>query len=330
MKSIYPSKLQKGDEIRVIAPARNMNLLSQDTINRAVNRLQREWFKVSFWKNVYKNNIFLSSSIEDRICDLHEAFIDKKVKAVFSVVWGYTSNQMLDYIDYELIKANPKILCWFSDITALSIAIYAKTWLVWYSWPHFSSWWIKYSFEYSIDYFKKCCIENRPYKIITSDVWSDDEWYLDQENRNFIKNDWYKIINNWEAQWKIIWWHLPCLVSLLWTRYFPQIDEDVILFLEQDEEFAPQIFDRHLQQLIQTPYFKYIKWIVIGRFQKKTNMTKEKIEYIIKSKKKLKNMPVIYDVNFWHTMPFITFIIWGVWKVKADNNVVCDIEILKH
>ena len=85
MKSIYPPKLKKWDEIRVIAPARNMNLLSEDTIKRAVNRLQAEWFKVSFWKNVYENDVFLSSSVKSRVEDLHEAFKDKNVKAILSV-----------------------------------------------------------------------------------------------------------------------------------------------------------------------------------------------------------------------------------------------------
>ena len=329
MQSLYPPKLRKWDEIRVIAPARNMNLLSDDTIKRAISRLNKEWFKITFWKNVYETDIFMSSPVEARIEDLHDAFKDKKVKAIFSVVWWYSSNQMLKYIDYDLIRNNPKILCWFSDITTLTVAIYAKTWLVWYSWPHFSSWWIKYGFEYSIDYFKKCCVYSNPYDIMPSDKRSDDEWYLDQENREFIPNDGYKVVNNWYAKWKIIWWHLPCLVSLLWTEYFPNIDEDIILFLEQDEEFTPQIFDRHLQQLIHTKYFKYVKWIVIWRFQKKTNMTDNKLLYILQTKKELKNIPIIYNVNFWHTMPFITFPVWGVCELTLQPDEYF-IRILEH
>lgn len=329
MKTIYPDKLKSGDEIRVVAPARSLALLSDETMNRAIERLENLWFKVTFWKNVKEKDEFLSSSVASRIEDLHDAFRDNNVKAILSVVGWYNSNQMLDYIDYELIKNNPKILCWFSDITSLSNAIFAKTWLVWYSWPHFSSWWIKYWFEYSIEYFQKCCLKNTKFDIIASNEWSDDEWYLDQEKRIFEKNEWFIILNEWSAKWKILWWHLPCLWALLWTQYFPKIDEDTILFIEQDEEFAPQIFDRQLQQIIQTEYFKFIKWIVIWRFQRKNNVSIEMLKKIIYSKQELKNIPVIGNVNIGHTMPFITFPIWWIWEISAKNNKV-RISILEH
>lgn len=70
---------------------------------------------------------------------MNEAFGDQNVKAVFTVIGGSNSNQLLPYLDYELIRQNPKIFCGFSDITALLNGIYAKTGLVTFSGPHFSS-----------------------------------------------------------------------------------------------------------------------------------------------------------------------------------------------
>ena len=329
MKIIYPPKLKKWDNIRVIAPARSMSLLSEDTIKQAVHRLEEFWFTVSFWKNVNEVDEFLTSSVESRIEDLHDAFSDKTVNWILSVVWWYSSNQLLDYIDYELIRNNPKILCWFSDITALSNAILAKTWVVWYSWPHFSSWWIKYWFEYSIDYFYKCCVNNQPYELETSEKWSDDEWYLDQEKRDFIDNEWYWVLNQWNAKGRLIGGHIFTLNSLLWTEFYPNIYNGVILFLEINEEFNPQLFEKNLQTLIQQRNFHNIKWIVIWRFQKKTNMSRELLKKIIKSKKELDNLPVIANVDFGHTMPFITFPIG--WKVEMEvNSSDSKIKIINH
>ena len=321
MKVIYPAKLQLWDEIRVIAPARSLALLWDETVNKAMERLKSLWFKVTFWKNVTEKDEFLSSSVHSRIEDLHDAFKDTSVKAILSVIGWYNSNQMLDYIDYDVIKNNPKILCWFSDITALSNAIFTKTWLVWYSWPHFSSWGIKYGFDYSIEYFKKCCLKDTPFDVIASQEWSDDEWYLDQEKRIFEKNEWYIILNEWDATWRIIWWHLPCICALLWTPYFPHIDEDILLFIEQDEEFSTQIFDRQLQQIIQTPYFHFIKWIVIWKFQRKNNISIETLKKIIYSKQELNNIPIIGNVNIGHVMPFITFPIGWIWKISTKNHM---------
>ena len=329
MHIIYPLKLQKWDNIRVIAPARSMSLLSEDTIKSAVKRLKDFWFIISFWKNVSEIDEFLTSSVDSRIEDLHDAFSDKDVKWILSVVWWYSSNQLLDYIDYDLIKNNPKILCWFSDITALSNAILAKTWLVWYSWPHFSSWGIKHWFDFSVDFFKKCCVDNRPYKLSPSTEWSDDEWYLDQENREFYKNEWYWILNEWSTKWRLLGGHLPCINSLQWTNYWISFTDNTILFLEIDEEFSPVIFDRWLQALIQQQNFKNVSWIVIWRFQKNTQMSRELLEKIIYSKKELENIPIVANLDFGHTMPIITYPIW--WEVEIDiSNWKVDINILNH
>ena len=74
------------------------------------------------------------------------------------MIGGNNSNQLLDYLDYRLIAANPKILCGFSDITALLNAVYAQTGLVTFSGPHFSSLGMLKGIEYTIDNMQKCCL----------------------------------------------------------------------------------------------------------------------------------------------------------------------------
>ena len=105
MNKIIPSKLNLGDEIRVIAPSRSMCIINNDVIESSKARLENMGFKVTFGKNVL-NSIgedYKCASIEDRIEDLHEAFKDKNVKGILSVIGGYNVNQILDYIDYNLI-----------------------------------------------------------------------------------------------------------------------------------------------------------------------------------------------------------------------------------
>ena len=72
---------------------------------------------------------------------------------------------MLRYLDYDLIGANPKVFCGFSDITALGTAIYAKTGTVTYSGPHFSTFGMEKGLEYTLEYFKKCLMDTEPVTV---------------------------------------------------------------------------------------------------------------------------------------------------------------------
>ncbi|MGQ0515407.1 LD-carboxypeptidase, partial [Bacillus sp. D-CC] len=135
------------------------------------------------------------SSISSRVQDLHEAFRDPNVKAILTTLGGYNSNGLLKHLDYHLIRENPKFFCGYSDITALNNAIYTKTGLVTYSGPHFSSFGMEKGLEYTTDYFLKCLTSNETIEVLPSEIWSDDSWYIDQENREFIKNEGYVSIH---------------------------------------------------------------------------------------------------------------------------------------
>ena len=105
-----------------------------------------------------------------------------------------------------------------------------------------------------------------------------------------------------------------------------------ILFLEDDDmtgSFFGVEFNRNLQSLIHQPNFKKVKGIVFGRFQKKAEMTIEKLKYIIQIKKELKSIPIIANADFGHSNPFITFPIGGTVKISTLKDKAT-IEIIKH
>lgn len=321
---IIPDKLKCGDEIRVIAPSRSMKILKEDTIKLAKSRLEELGFKVSFGKNVMNsvNDDYKCASIEDRVSDLHEAFADKNVKAILTVIGGYNVNQILDYIDYDLIKNNPKILCGFSDITALTNAIYTKTGLITYSGVHFSSFGMRDGFDYSMEYFCKIFMNNENIKIESSNEWSNDSWFKDQNNRIFENNEGMQIINEGEAFGKIIGGNLCTLNLLQGTEYMPDLDNS-ILFLEDDGLVGNQFekeFDRDLQSLLHASKEKKINGVVIGRAEKVSNMNYNKWVNVIKTKKELENIPIIINANFGHTTPIFTFPIGGNANLIAKNG----------
>jgi len=248
---MFPPKLKKGDKVMVIAPAQSLALpwISGEIKQIAIERFEKLGLKINFGRHVNEIDEFNSSSIESRIDDLHEAFKDDSIKCIISAIGGFNSNQLLRYLDYKLIKQHPKILCGFSDITALANAIYAKTGLVTYIGPHFISFGEKRGFRYTLEYFKKCLFSSEPFEIKPSKKWSDDKWMRNQKNRKFYSNEGYWIINEGEATGRIIGGNLSTLNLLQGTEFMPSLDGKII-FLEDDELSTPQIFDRDLQSLI--------------------------------------------------------------------------------
>ena len=327
---MIPEKLKIGDEVRVIAPSRSMKILGKDCIDIATKRLEELGLKVSFGKHVMEaDDDYMCTDAVSRAEDLNEAFSDKNVKAILTVIGGFNSNQMLRYIDFENIKNNSKIFCGFSDITILSDSIYAKTGLVTYSGPHFSSFGMKKGFmEYEMEYFKKMFFENDEIDVKSSEEWSDDTWFIDQENREFIKNDGMFVINEGIAEGTIVGGNLCTLNLLQGTEYMPSL-EDTILFIE-DDEMAGKLFlvefDRNLISLIMQPGFEKVKGIVIGRAQKAVCMTNEKWIKLIKSKPELSDIPIIAGADFGHTTPIMTFPVGGKAKLEAKGNKI-DLKI---
>lgn len=309
-------KLKPGDELRIISPSRSLSLIAAQQRKIAKERLESLGFRISFSANSFESDDFVSSSIESRIEDLHEAFLDPNVKGILTTIGGFNSNQLLRYIDYSIIADNPKRLCGYSDITALSNAIYAQTGLLTYSGPHFSTFAMLHDIEYTLTYFRKLMMEDHEILVRSSKRWSDDEWYLDQENRVFIRNEGPFIINDGEAQGTIIGGNLCTLNLLQGTEFMPSL-KNSILFLEDDYESSPATFDRDLQSLIHQPDFQHVKGLVIGRFQQGSRMTKALLTTIITSKEELSDLPVIADVDFGHTSPMITIPVGGQASLRA-------------
>lgn len=279
-------------------------------------------FHVTFSKNADEIDQFASSSISSRVQDFHEAFKDPNVKAILTTLGGYNSNGLLKHLDYDLIRENPKFFCGYSDITALSNALYAKTGLVTYSGPHFSSFGMEKGLDYTTDYFLKCLTSNEPIEILPAETWSDDSWYIDQENREFIKNEGYVSIQEGETTGDIIGGNMSTFNLLQGTPYMPNL-QDKILFLEEDsltEKATLKTFDRYLHSLMQQPDFEHVKGIVIGRMQKGAECTIADIQEMIASKVELTHIPIIANASFGHTTPIFTFPIGGRATITSNKK----------
>lgn len=307
------SKLKLGDEVRVIAPSRNLTEVRQDVHHHALDFWSQNGFHLTFSKNCRETDIYHSSSIASRVEDIHEAFLDPNVKMVITCLGGFNANQLLRHLDYDLIARNPKILCGFSDITALLNAIYAKTGLVTYHGPHYST----FAFEQEAGYTRKaffdCVMDDAP--IILSPSETAKEYHTIQEGT---------------CEGIIVGGNLCTLNLLQGTPYMPDI-RNKVLFLEDDNIMGPYFpyeFDRNLESLLQTEGADTIKGIVFGRFEDSCGLSIERVTDMVRDKVP-SNIPVIFGADFGHVFPLITFPIGGTIKLSATKETAV-LQILTH
>jgi muramoyltetrapeptide carboxypeptidase LdcA involved in peptidoglycan recycling len=328
MDAIVPPKLKSGDTVRVVAPACSLAMIGDQVREIANRRLGGLGLTVTFGRHVEERDVFLSSSVASRVEDLHEAFADPEVAGILSVIGGYNSNGLLRSSDWALIGRNPKVICGYSDITALSGAMLRRCGLVTYSGPHYSTFGQKLHAEYTVESFQDCLMRDEPYQVEPSAQWSDDAWYLEQEDRTLVPNTGYLVLREGEAEGQIVGGNLCTLNLLQGTEYMPSL-KGAILFVEDDFESHPETFDRDLQSLLHQPGVEEVGGLVIGRFQRESHMTDELLAAIVASKHELRSMPVVGNADFGHTDPKLTFPIGGMARIAAGRDGA-QIEILRH
>lgn len=127
MEKIYPNKLQINDEIRVLSPSSSFKRVNTEADNeKLVKYFADLGYTISYSSHIDEMDEMNSASIKSRVEDLHDAFRDPQVKMILTSIGGFNSNELLPYLDYELIRSNPKILCGYSDITALQMQFLLK------------------------------------------------------------------------------------------------------------------------------------------------------------------------------------------------------------
>jgi muramoyltetrapeptide carboxypeptidase len=131
---VKPRVLEPGDTVGLIAPASYTFDLWR--LDDAAARVEALGLKPKFGKHVRGRRGFLSGTDEERLEDLHEMFADRQISAIFALQGGYGTPRLLDRLDYDLIRRNPKILLGYSDITGLHLAISRKAGLVTFHGPN--------------------------------------------------------------------------------------------------------------------------------------------------------------------------------------------------
>lgn len=276
---MIPSKLKKGDTVGVIAPSNYIEKDDLEYINASIALMEASGFKVKFGKYVFEDTLGYGTSPEKRAADINWAFKDDEVKAIMCVKGGEDSNTTLDYIDYEMIKKHPKIICGFSDNTSILNAMHEKTGLVTYHGPTFKSL-TSWETGYAYKQFIKTFAENTESLIMGE---PEDE---------------YTTIQAGQATGELVGGNLSLFTKLVCGKYAVNV-QDKILFLEElGFEAAPEMVNSNIYYLKQNGVFDRIAGLWIGNYEHPSKIGLEKI--IINAIGDKYKFPIIKSDNFGH------------------------------
>lgn len=243
---IKPKRLEPGSVIGLITPA--TPVADPDSLLKAEETIKYFGWRVKWGKNVGKKSGYFGSPVNERLDDLHAMFRDPEVNGIFAVRGGYGSIHLLDGIDYDLIRKNPKVFLGYSDITAMHLAINKMCNMVTFHGPVTVS-----SFpSYTQSHLRKAITDVYPIGVISNPVEANK---LRPEHR-------LRTIRPGKATGKLIGGNLSLITALMGTPY--EIDtRGAILFIEEVGE-QPYRLDRMLTQLRLAGKFQQAAGIIFG------------------------------------------------------------------
>ena len=305
---MIPNKLKIGDTIGVVAPSDPLIEEDLEALKRAKEIVERSGFRVKYAKNLFSNTNGYSNSAKEKAQDIHEMFQDKEVKMIWCACGGNNSNNVFEYLDYEIIKKNPKIVCGYSDITSITNVITAKTSLVTFSGTNFKTI-ANDETDYSYQEVLKRLVEG--------------SLELGRQGEE------YKTIQEGQAQGELIGGNL-CLMHEFAAGAYKADFNNKILFLEElGLESPPAIVSNHLAFMKQNGVFDQIKGLWIGNYEHESGVSLEKIVMdVLELPNQRYRFPIIKSNNFGH-IETKTVIPIGT-KAKIDTNQIRKIELIEN
>ena len=334
IEPLFPKALAPGDTIAMVAPA---GPLDREKMELARQRLEALGFETQMHADLYRETGYLAGADEIRAEELNSAFRDKTIDAIFPGTGGYGTTRILDQLDYEVIRANPKILIGFSDITALHVAVNQMTGLVTFHSPN-PMWGLGNENNLSplaARFFWRALLaeeyaQDRAGYTISATSWSataDEQWLAEHCELAPPTS-----FGSGTAQGRLIGGNLSLIVATMGTPY-EIITKGRVLFLEDIGE-APYRVDRMLCTLRLAGKLEGLAGAVLGQFtRRKTEDTSDEvttIDEVLESYFKPLNVPVISNFPLGHHRCNITLPVGVLCEINAESKTIRLLENPVH
>lgn len=293
-------KLKFGDTIGVICPASGDE---KEKITSKIELLKSLGFNVKIGEHVYDKYGYLAGKDIDRAFDINSAFQDPSIDAIMCYRGGYGTMRMLPYVNFNLLKSNPKIFIGYSDITTLLNHIYRRNNLITFHGPMANS-------ELKDDTLKS---------LLDTLMNGDKPFSIKNPDNTQLKSYGSKSVSG-----IIVGGNLSLICATIGTPYEINF-KDKILFIEEIGE-EPYSIDRMLCQLTLSNKLQQCAGFILGQFKDCSNGKELSLECVLDHYIFSLNKPVIYNFMCGHDTPKLTLPIGAKATLHISGHVI---EILE-
>ncbi|MGL4563496.1 MAG: S66 peptidase family protein [Brevinema sp.] len=289
-------KISKGSCIGIVALSSSQ--LDLEMISQGSKYLEKLGYKVILPPQIYQNTHFFPGTPKERASALNDLFLNPDVDMIMALRGGFGGIQILPYIDYDLIKKNPKVFVGYSDLTSVQNVLFQKTNLVSFHGPMLTSNFAQQHHTKSTDESLFSLLSGMRIKLATD----------------------IHILSNPQSTQKIqgtlLGGNLITFMTLMGTGYQPNLQGSILFFEDIDEKTYS--IDRALTQLLLTPQISEVKAFVFGDFNHclRRNTYELELFELIKERLEPLGIPIITDIPSGHCSPMMTFPIGA--KIEID------------
>ncbi len=313
---LVPRRLQKGDTIGIFTPSSPAYRFNPELFENGVRNIEGMGFKVKLGKltAARASEGYRSASGLERANEFMELVNDPEVRGLIATIGGYNSSSMLPFLDYEQIRNARKVICGYSDVTSLHMAIYQKSKLQTFYGPAVMTWLGEWpnGIPESTQWFLDAIMEgvNTPREIGVPTRWSchrrawnNGDWK--NVERQWIENEGWCVLNPGTVTAPILALNLNTMLCLAGTEFWPNFQGRILLIEEMDAPMART--ERCLRQLSLMGVFNEISGLIVSKpevfdaFEAPFGRDSLLCEIIGKP-----NYPVVTNFDCGHTVPMIT------------------------
>ena len=332
MELIKPNALKPNDKIGIFTPSFPAHLEFKEKFLHGIEEIKRMGFEVvlgSLTEKMMKQG-YRSGTPKERAEEFMQLIENKNITCLMATIGGICSNSMIEYLDFDKIAANPKVITGYSDVTSLHLAIHNYTGLITFYGPAVVPTMGEFpnSFDYSTKSFLEAVMIHRENEreLTAPDKWSNqmrdaysDDWKTG--HRKWLPNEGWNSLVEGKGEGPLLVANFNTLMSSAGTTYFPKLDNKILLLEEMSLDLGEQ--ERKLTQLKYMGIFSKLKGLIFSKpeVNQSENNPFTYEDLILETIGPNPQFPIITQFDCGHTHPMITLPLGVKCRliVKKDN-----------